>query len=883
MNKVKFKNVFNNISYKMLKKNKMRTAVTIVGIIMATALITAIATFVASLQKSMADYKIWESGNWYGTILAADKNDVDSIKNNKEVNKVFCTYDLGYDNNPVARSEEESGKDTDNDLYDQIPYINIQACDADFNDNLDLHLVSGRLAENANEIILPEGMRKRNEQLYKAGEKISFNTGIRQKNDGSKVSQANHFEDYEKYNKTLQKEENIVNKTLREYTIVGFYDSGSVFFCDGDGPALTAYTKYDPQALQGMACSDINVYFTTKSLAKAELVVSGYKGDGIALTNTALLRLYGAGMASSVSSFIYGMAGIVIILVMGGSVLLIYNSFAMSVSERSRQYGLLSSIGATKRQLRKSVIFEALYVSFIAIPIGIATGIAGIGITLICIRDNIEKMTANMVSIGSLKLYVSWQAVIVAAVAAIITVLISAFIPMIRISKLSASEALKQNNDIKIKKRVVKSSKLVYRIFGFEGMLADKNFKRSRKKYRITVFSLFVSIVLFISATSLVSYMTGALEESYKINDFQLVYSDNVKLKSDAGLIEKIRNLDTVKRAAVVQNERADLTIDGTDITEGYNEFRKEKGLTFEYYPIFAIDDETYRAYLTDNKLDTAEYMSVNEPKFLAYAKYRDRDEKTGQIEVGNVLNKDSISLKASIPDYNVSKDINIAKTVDNLPFCIENTDYYYYGLLIICSQSQYDNYIGKNGKNSYARIYVDTFNHKQAYDDIKKIIEKSGYDCGGNFVDYASEYESQQSMMFIIKVFSYGFIAMLSLIAMANVFNTVSTNLLLRRREFAMLKAVGLTPKGFNKMMYYECIMYGCKSLLFGIPVSILTTLWIYKVTRDAMSVSFKLPWAAMSIACISVFLIVFITMIYSKSKINKMNLIETIKNENI
>ena len=123
----------------------------------------------------------------------------------------------------------------------------------------------------------------------------------------------------------------------------------------------------------------------------------------------------------------------------------------------------------------------------------------------------------------------------------------------------------------------------------------------------------------------------------------------------------------------------------------------------------------------------------------------------------------------------------------------------------------------------------------------------------------------------------------LISLIAAANVFNTITTNINLRRREFAMLKSVGMTAKGMNKMMNFECIMYGTKALIYGLPVSAGVTFLIYRAINEGIDTDFFIPWRAVIIAVLSVFIVVFSTMMYSMSKIKKDNPIDALKNENI
>ena len=142
---------------------------------------------------------------------------------------------------------------------------------------------------------------------------------------------------------------------------------------------------------------------------------------------------------------------------------------------------------------------------------------------------------------------------------------------------------------------------------------------------------------------------------------------------------------------------------------------------------------------------------------------------------------------------------------------------------------------------------------------------------------------EVNESLLIIIQVFAYGFVILISLISVANVFNTISTNISLRRREFAMLKSVGMTQKGFNKMMNLECLLYGAKALAFGLPVSFGVTYLIYLAITQGYSTEFYLPLKAIAIAIISVFLVVFVTMMYAMRKIKKDNPIDALKNENL
>ena len=129
------------------------------------------------------------------------------------------------------------------------------------------------------------------------------------------------------------------------------------------------------------------------------------------------------------------------------------------------------------------------------------------------------------------------------------------------------------------------------------------------------------------------------------------------------------------------------------------------------------------------------------------------------------------------------------------------------------------------------------------------------------------------------IRVLCYGFIVLLSMIAVANVFNTISTNLMLRRKEFAMLRSVGMTGKGFRKMMLYECLVYGTRSVLYGCILSSAVSILFWKFTSQASGQELIFPWSYFLTAAAGVLAIVLVTMIYTMRKIRKFNIIDELR----
>ena len=209
-----------------------------------------------------------------------------------------------------------------------------------------------------------------------------------------------------------------------------------------------------------------------------------------------------------------------------GSISLIYNAFAISVSERSRHLGMMSSVGATKKQKRNSVLFEGFAIGLVSIPLGILSGFAGIGITFFFINPVLKS--AMGISEG-MRLVIMPSSIIVAVVVSVITILVSTYIPARRASNISAIDAIRQTSDIKITKRQVRTSKLTRIIFGIEGELGLKNLKRNRTKYRATVFSLIISMVLFLT----VSYFTSSLEKAFVMTRDGINFDIQISVNTD--------------------------------------------------------------------------------------------------------------------------------------------------------------------------------------------------------------------------------------------------------------------------------------------------------------------------------------------------------------
>ena len=465
--------VFSKVTIQSLRKNKLRTAVTIIGIVLSAAMICAVTTFASSIQNFALENAIYYDGNWHGKVETADYSEYKNFLDEKSLETVYYAQQLGY-----AKVDSKN---------EYKPYLYVLGVDEGFRESMPLHLTEGRLPETSAEIVLPEHLAENGELVYRLGDSLTLKLGERM-SEGYALGQNNPCFGYDENGVSYLLPEDIVERETVTYTVVGFYERPS--FEEYSAPGYTAITIAEEDAKESYK---YDVYFRMNNPKQLYSFMEDNKIDGS--SNRDVLMLSGASGHASFYAVLYGLAGVIIALIMFGSISLIYNAFSISVSERTKQFGLLSSIGATKKQLRKMVFFEALVVSAVGIPVGVLAGVGGIGITLHFVGD----MMSDLEEIP-LRLCVSAGAIIVACIISLVTVLISAWIPSNRATRGSAIEAIRQTTDIKAKAKDVKTSKLVYKLFGFPGMLANKHYKRNRKKYRIQMIRHRDLVAIFVPA-----------------------------------------------------------------------------------------------------------------------------------------------------------------------------------------------------------------------------------------------------------------------------------------------------------------------------------------------------------------------------------------------
>ena len=876
--------VLNELSVKDLKLNKKRSIVIIIGIILSTALICGVAGLVTSFQKTFVETAKKNQGNYHTIFYDVPKDELKYIEENRGLKDYYLSEGIGYSYLPNVTVTTSTGAE-------EKPYVNIIAMDNKFLNNMAIELKDGRLPENDEEIVVSARINQKFKTNYKVGDTITLNVG--------------------ELKEDLSDTNEIINTTPKTYKIVGIINRPTTTIEPYEAEWFTVITKM--QTIKKQA--NIAVLYTnpydykknTEYINKMVEVKVGENVDKSELTifngldkfyksykykieiNKDLLSYEGASLDDETLKTIYGLGAFIMGIVLVSSVFVIRNGFAISITERLKQYGMLSSIGATKKQIKKSVYFEGFILGIIGIPLGILSGVFAIYILV----NVVNYILKDYVSSGSLLTYsMSWVAIVVSVIVSIVTIWLSCRKSAKKASKITPIEAIRSSEDVKLKAKKIKCPKIITKIFKTGGEIAYKNLKRSKKKYRTTVISIIVSVVIFIAISSFIqygfkmsssyyteknynyvvyAYTTASNEDKEKFAEEQ---AKNYKMLTDISNLPDIGEFSINKTNAFEINmdekHESELTDYGKDVKARYEE-PEEDGEKIDTINVISLSKDVYKRYL---KKIGGNYETYKEGAILIDNNIT-YDEKGKRIQGSMYIWKkgDTVTGKINDKEYNIKI---VAKTEER-PNGVENL-YNTHAYFIVSEE-----FINKTGYIS-ASLYTQSNDTEKLDKEIEQYKKENNLTNSNlNTFNMEESIKAENAIVLVISIFLYGFIGVITLIGITNIFNTITTNMNLRKKEFAMLKSIGMTKKEFNRMIRLESIFYGVKSLIIGIPIGIALSYGMYKVFKNSMEMEYVLPYKAIAVAVIFVAVIIGIIMKYSMSKINKQNIIETIRNDNI
>ncbi|MCM3761995.1 ABC transporter permease [Alkalihalobacillus oceani] len=864
-------NIVNKVTFRHLKQNKRRTLVTIIGTIISVAMVTAVATLGMSFMDLFQRETMDRNGEWHVAYHGVDKAQLEVIKAEENTEAVSLSRDRGY-----ALLEE-------NQANRYKPYLFVKDFNEEGFERFSVNVKEGRLPQAENEIVISEEIAKNAQVSYQIGDELTLEIGERfaEGQASEQLLSQNNSLVMDEEGESLER---LINQEERSYTIVGVIESPS--WEPSWSPGYTVISYVDPASVTEADPVDASVYLANVSnalFAEAEALGQAHNISKVSY-HSELLRYYGVTDQDNLHRTLYSLLGIIIAVIVIGSVALIFNAFAISVSERSRHLGMLSSVGATKRQKRNSVFFEGFLIGLVSIPLGLLAGVAGIGITFFFINGVLQE--ALYLGNG-LRLVVTPGSLLTAAGISVATIFISTYIPALRASRISAIDAIRQSQDVKLSGKAVKTSRLVRKLFGVEADIGLKNLKRHKRRYQVTVFSLVISIILFLTVAFFTDSLVKSMEMSQDGIDFDIRVQQSQETEEARQLLEEIPSLPEVTNYSLEKQVYLSAMIDETKIAEELKENtgELEEGAYYYSINIIALDEPSLAAYAERVGIDAEQLMEEGDLKGIVVdtISYTDYDEgkivetKAIQTTVGETFDLFYEEWVGDNPERINVGSVEVAVLTDQQPMGIMNGDLG--SLNIVVSEQMFDEVIGE-GDN----LMMTTTLHLQTSDPMatQEEIDELG---GSSFYVY-NVYQARQQeeqMVLIVRVFTYGFITLITLISVANIFNTISTSIALRKREFAMLKSIGMTPKSFNKMINYESIFYGVKALLYGLPLSVIVMYLIHRSVNHTFAYDFSLPWLNILYVVIAVFVIVGVAMLYSIAKIRKENIIDALKQENI
>ena len=825
--------VLNKLVKKNLLKNKQRTIVSIIGIILSCALITALFGLVVSLQETLIQNSIKTYGNRHVTFESVPKDEIDDIKNHKNVESYYFT-------------------NTKTSLIDE-KYVGIIGLDKTGINELKNKIASGRVPNNLNEIVIDAVYADDNK--VKIGDEITVTTGNR------------YIDGYllDDYNAKTEEEifKELDTKTYKVVGISSYYSYLSsnygfnFYIADNEiADKSDVYVLYNDPKNYDKITAEINFKKEDSKFGRYNV---RYNRD--------YLRWSGYGIGNNTKGVLYGLAGIVSVIIILTSVFCIRNSFAISVSEKTRTFGMLSSMGATPKQIKRNVLKEAFYLGIIGVPLGILLGILASYILVLIVGillTNIQSSDFDFIY------KISVESILLASILSSITIYLSAIGSAKRASKITEIEAIRNQKEIKLSNKKLKTPKIIRMLFKTGGVIAYKNMKRNKSKYRTTIIALAISITAFISISYFIQ--VGLKETGEYLGDLSFNMSVNTIDDNPSTIelhtkifnhISKMKNVDSFN---ILQSKQAKLD-------EKYIQNSElERNLVY----IYSVSKEEYDRFLDRANL---KYENVKDKGIVVLNTYR-IEKKDNTKEVKKIINENIKKIEYIDFEGNYKGSMDIIFSDEKFMGIENHKDNDLFGVLVC---EEYFNKIDL--KSYYDSIFINSNNPRELKNSIKEYDKE--LECDLYVADISELAKIQNTIVLLVSIFLYGFIAVITLIGLTNVFNTITTNMMLRKREFAILKSTGMTNKEFKNMIRFESLFYGVKSLFYGLILGIaLSYLMFYVIISSNVIVltdKFVPPYFSIIISAIFVFIIIGLIMRYSLSKINKQNIIETIRNENI
>lgn len=674
----------------------------------------------------------------------------------------------------------------------------------------------------------------------------------------------------EEGNSNIEKN-NIGEKT---YKLVGYYSKVNDTIESYMDPGFVALSlKQDDDFVL-----ESKLFFKLKNTSELRnTIVELFPEDSQVKTHSNLLRLDGVGLSDNTMNVLYGIAAIIIAMIVFTSVSVIRNSFSISIVEKTKQYGILKSLGATDKQIKKDIYFEAFSLGAIGIALGLLLGFVATKILIFAINSIGKDLMFK--SITTFEASFSLIGIALAIGLALLTILLSSMRVARRVKNISAIEAIRGSKDINIKDKDIKTPSYIDSLFGFAGLVSYKNLKRNSKKYCTTLLSLITSVAIFISAFYIVDVLKDSLDLQFQEEAFDIrVFGfDNNNESSYDDLKELSNKLLTNEEFSITK--RFNIRIDKKYLNDVKRKAYRDNNLVSEYSRIILLEDKEFDQCLKANNLDSSvKFITTNKVKIELDGKKEVYDSLKNTTFIAkmdnNIANPDTKQIE-EIEDKELEISVSI---VAKPPFGFER--FSYNSLEIFAKESNFNKENLPTNTSSF--LYIKTDDPDALEKKIYEYNELNGL-VKLNTTNIFAQNRSMQALILILQIFVYGFIIVITLIGITNIFNTITSNMESRKIEFASLKSVGMDSKDFLRMNRLESLFLGSRAYIIGLIIGLLITVLFHLALKNKLEMPYKLPLLGIIISLVFVFALIRLIMSYSSSKLKNINIIETIRNENI
>lgn len=947
-------NLMKTLTLKNLKLNRKRTIVTIVGIILATALLSALVTLVSSFQYSMIEYQKQKDGDFHVKFSGVKMSELSEFKNNRNIESTFETMGMGFAKLNGCKNEDK-------------PYAYVMATDEAGFERGCFHLIEGRMAKNEDEIVIPRHLKTNGRIDIKVGDEITLDIGKRyDSNTESVISENSAYEhDAETLTDTVTKHYKVVGIMERpgygmeDYSAAGYtfvtysdelaaIDNGTKSEKSEADTTLTVYSRYTQKALRNKDAVTADIIGVDEKLFEkannSSVEMSAEESDRFLkemenakydiYMNRYLISYECVFPIDGSFKALFTVAAVVALIIILTSVYCIKNSFNISITEKIRQYGMLASVGATRRQIKSSVKTEAAMLGVVGIPVGTMSGILA---SLVLVKV-VNALSASWLNFA-LSFHTSLSALILAVILSIATIYFSATGSARRAARVTPLEAIRNTKEIKIKSSKLKTPAIIGRIWGIGGVISYKNIKRNNKKYRTTVTSIVICSVTFIVISYFMSLAFGMVEMSYASTDYNIgigmSYKKDIDIEKLTKLVSGIEGVDDYLVGAGY-----DFDVTKPKYTKEYGEYCRQVYDNSEdvsqMFLITVLDDKSYDKYASDAGIKNAAAgaILVNKGTFDVYnensLKYVKKEMELYKYKAGDTIecgynvyddassddNAVESDTESSTDDNNAVEgdtesgtednsgyvdeetinngvrktlDVTIAGVTDKVPIGYKS---YSYATLLFMNQKGFESLWADGKSNELKQRYVSYSAYVVAEnaDEYQDTFEKEteGNPEYSQISFYVSNLDKQmrdeKSLFTLLGVFAYGLIVVIALIGITNIINTLSTGMELRSREFATLRSIGMTDKQFAGMVRLESVFISVKALVIGVPLGILIS-YLLCVIMNRMdgAIIYEPPYKAIILCIVVVIMLIYAIMKLSMMKLRHNNIIETIKNENL